>query len=453
MTRTFFLLKTDNYIEELSVMYGVLSVLTDNGIKARLSHQASAFVLTSEDFEPNDLIVIPSENEIDFDCIATTKMTFRADYLGVYQKMFGDDLMGESGYFSEPKNLSDMFLYLETQDEAYLQKKRHGYPDQGQTFYGSIYGVKGQRGTMKTATNDKIPAPIKFWSTLGFARATSALTINGNIELTWLPIPSKLGITEVVRYEAYALRTDEDGRTYLPAYARADSDQIGYAQQILKMQKWMQIGEMQEEFDGIIFAKSYPAGQRSINGDVEFFKVLPLSEQVVSFLLMLLDMRQTSFELKKTIATLIISRQEADLTAFIHALAKDKNGRVDRSYSKELCQMFNQYEIFTNEGVVLYGKALRYMMFDSKGYDVQVALMNVTSPEELTAALTLLSVKHERMNKGRKPLSIAELGSVMELVQGDRKLAKNVADMILLHSTSYTVTLKKDTEEKIEQLV
>lgn len=452
MARTYFLLKTDNYIEELSVMYGILSVLTDNGIDARLSHHPSAFVLTSEEFDPNHLIVIPSENEVDFDCIATTKMTFQRDYMGVYKKMFGDDLTGETGYFSNPKNLSDMFRYLETQDDTYIQKTRHGYPDQNQTFYGSIYGVKGQRGTMKSATNNKIPAPIKFWSTLGFARATSALTINGNIELTWIPVPSRLGITEVVRYEAYPLRTDDDGRTYLPAYTRADSDQIGFAQQILKMQKWMHIGGMDKEFDGIVFAKSYPAGQRSINGNVEFFKVLPLSEKVVSFLSLMLDMRTTSFEIKKTIAMLITCRQDSDFTAFIHALATDKNGRMDRSYLKELCQMFNQHEIFTNEGIALYGKALRHMMFDSKGYDVQVALMSVNSPEELTAALTLLSMKYERMNKGRKPLSVAELGSVMALVQGDHKIAKNVADMILLHSTSYTVTLKKETEEKIEQL-
>lgn len=459
MTRTMFLLKTEDYIEKLSVMYGVLSVLTDNGVSAKLTNEKSAFVIRSEDFNPEDLIVIPNEVEVDYSLMGSTKMMKQVDYDRILKKMFGEDLDGHDGYFSQPEHLVDMIAYLETQDESYIAKDRHGIPEQSQTFYGSVYGVKGQRGTSKTATNEKIPAPIKFWSTLGFMRATSAITINENIELTWIPIPSQMGVSEVVRYQAFDFRENKEGNPYLPGNMRADSDQIGFAYQFLKMQDWLGNGRTKEEFEGIIYVQTYPAGHSSLNGRVDFFRLLPLSSELIEDLLNKLSpWSNTPYDVKRAVADLVLNRQGSDLTQFIHMLVKNKpkrlKGNIYISHAEELSKMFNQYEIFKNEGVNLFGRALGFMMYDSKGYDVQVALMNVTTAEELTSALALLNMKYERMNSGRKAINLTDLGSLMELVQDNNKVAKNVADMILLRSTSFLDKLKKaeiDTKETVEQ--
>lgn len=446
--KTYFFLKRNREIFELSVMYGLLSIFNDNDIPCKLINKKSAWIIeVYEEFNPEELLVVPSQSDVDIDYAPVTKMTSKRDYETLVSMAFGEEGDGLSGYFSQNEHILEMLRYFETGNEKYLEVKKHGMKNE--TFFGTVYGVKGLRGTSPRGSNNKVCLPLKCLSYLGFTRASSVITISDKLELSWLPVPSEKGVKEVVRLSLFQYVDKETGEMKSLKQLREDSLGMGQAKIMLTLQKKLMQGDNLHEFKGVLYIKTVPAGHRSLNDKDELYEFLPFGMETINVFLSVLSSRQ-SFALRRVFGDFVVYRNLDTFRDFIHTLSKEPNWEISQTVAKELSTMYNQYEILKNPGVEAFGRTLSSLLYYKKGYKAQVDLMGVTTPQELTTALSSMNVMYHRSNQSYKATTVEDLMNVMELVQDDSAMARNVRDMILLRATSFVPKKNNDENTEVE---
>lgn len=427
--------KENNDLFDLSIAYGLLSILEENFIYGKLKNHKSAFVVECEEFDIEDTEFFVDRSSID-DNVEFGKMMNSTNKKIYLSQLFGDengegkllttDLIRDSlSYYSQRKTIEDM-------DKNHVKDASHA-------FIGNPYSVKGQRKSVKSATGQKGPLFEVLLSKLGFIRATSFVSVNGEKFLTWLPLPSSEGIEEIRRFDFLPPEPNEDGELKRKRYTSSKAITISLAQILLSTQYQMTIDNIKDGYDGLIVVETSDAGNSFMNGFNYILEWTTFSSSNLLKNRKILNI-DSNISINIPFSNWITSRREEYFSSYIKELNKE-NKSISYEESKESARMASIAELYNNEGVKILGRRLYQLQRNKKGYNVLNSMMSVTNQSELMSAVSLLSVEYNK----KQGYALWDEKQQEEFLNSLGEFSgKEVASAILLHSATRKEVKKEE---------
>ena len=434
------IVKQHNAVMDISIAYGLLSILNENDIAARLMNYPSAYIIEAEDFDAADLSLFKNaaDESAAFNC-----MVSNADRLNLLKTLFGED--DEPGYLEADGMMGVIFSYYETLNEEILKEAK--MKDTTMTFVGSAFDAKGQRKYGRPG-NRKVTMMERYVSSLGYLRATSFVTINQNDEYTWLPIPSRAGVTHVQKLDFATYVDKETGEVKTLRLVRSNSTLTGLAHILLNIQYTLMQQNMLEQFDGVLTINTLAAGNRGLNGKVIPFAWLPVSEPILAHIRMNIigNMQDKAFDRKHALANIVVQRTRQTLHNYA-AIMNKENKNHDRNEMEELTHMVGLHDLYANEGVITLGSRLSQLMSKKKGYEIQVGLMQVTHKHQLLRVISKLGHIYNRTT-GYNLWDNNDSSAFLSVVDAGAYTAEDIASAILLNANTWRERKKEEMPEK-----
>lgn len=434
------IVKDQNDVMDVSIAYGLLSILRENGVQAILKHYPAAYIIEAEDYDAStfELYQNAADENARFNC-----MVSNADRLTLLKKLFGKD--DNPGTLEKDGRMNALFSYFETLNEDIW--KEYGLKNTNMTYVGSGFDTKGQRGHGVPRTRN-VPELIRYTAALGYLRASSFLTINDNDEYSWLPIPSQQGVTDIVQMDIGTKVDAETGEMKRITYLSENSVLTGLAHVLLKLQSTLMKENMLERYDGVITLQTLKAGQRGLNGKIEQFTWLPLNEQVIHNWLKRMSFRGSDkqYDWKHALSCFIVFRNKEDFGQYTRIAAKEQKRHLHKE-AEDCMNMIGLTELYENQGIKTAGKRLNQLLYRKKGYEVQATLMNATTKNEVMRGITLMAHIYKR-TMGYSFWEEADVNAMMKTIDNPLYQGTDIASAILLASNTWKKEELTETEEE-----
>lgn len=427
--------RTSNQIEDISIAYGLCSILEYNCIDYILTDRKSVYLIETEDFDVEELIVE------ELDAKEYSNYVCSLSNLGELTK----DLVSLNSFLKE--NLTNIFKYYEGDKSiSFDTTKAKGI---GNTFYT----LSKSRDNIKPL---KIPMINRQLSTLGWIKSCSYCLTKEGKETTSILLPTKTN--QIVRPYIFTYIDKETGKLHIKKNLNKTTNIVANALEYLQTLKGLK--KLPEtEYKEIVFTRVTKSGNKPLPNKTEIIKNQELSIELIDELLRVIDRYKADEEIKTDCSMFALNIKTYNyFSKLIRTLSKNnklgtnqdkiKNVRLNEEVKGEILNMYDEKikRIYNNESIKKLGNyGLKKLLKDNigEGFIVQNRLYSATNSRIILECIRrLLNAFKKQYNKVL--LNNEELTEIINML--DDKDSRIIADVILAESCVFTKMNKEEIE-------
>jgi hypothetical protein len=434
--KRFKVLKVENEIMELFIAYGLCRILEDSFIPWTLTNKPSYFLIeTEKDFNYRDLVLEEITEE--------DRWNLPSIYTGV-EGLRRIEKLNE--FFNSEENMEKIFSFYEDVQNAMDEKRESkiwgGKPDkEGTTYSGTVYYTKGMRGKLSPGSHH-VSAFRNQLAFLGFL--STATYVATDYEVNAVLIPKQ---TRELRFPfVFLTRDKETGEEKRKTRFGKQPITIVNARLYVESLKKLKTESMLDAYDSILFMKLSPTGNKPMPDKTNTVPLIHASTELYDEWLKWLEWSIFPDEFKYALSAWLLGQT---VHAFIQCLKVASKNKI--RFKKERLEEWVQLqpekvqEIFKHNSIKELGRGLGRLVYDGKGFPMQVALLNCQTVDVFVKSVRdiLLAYKKEY---NYLLLTDKQLEELMELVSVYGDDIHIISNAIVAYGS--TIFEKKTSQEK-----
>ena len=395
--RTFKIRKENNPIYDVCLAYGLYFLLESGEVTATIRQYPAFYVVETEDFDTESFLetYILDENLRAYN-LQTNKMCKLSERNGMLEALFEEG----AGFFQNKENVRNGLAYFETLDEKFLK----AFQKRAMSYVGSPFHVKGKRQSDAAPSSERVETLFRYLSAFGYMQMTSFTNVGNNArDITWIPIPSRKGATDVEPFDVFHYTDNETGESKLSHFLGEASALIGTGRILLKIQEYLNASNISEEYDGIYLIETLPAGQRALNDKITFHEPFTFGENATRYFKNKLNFSDTNYDLKRATAFLLLQPNRENLRSWVHISSKlvsssnvKRNDWVSTETIKEIITVVEKnnrayQDIFEAKSIQKFGNTLHTLLYNRRGFEIQAILLSAHTKRDILKAYSLLN--------------------------------------------------------------
>ena len=435
--------RTSNQIEDICIAYGLCGILEYNCIDYILTDRKSVYLIETEDFDIEELIVE------ELDANEYSNYICSLSNLGELTK----DLVSLNSFLKD--NLINIFKYYEG-DKSISFGKDVTAKGIGNTFYT----LSKSRDNIKSL---KIPMVNRQLSTLGWIKSCSYCSTKEGKETTSILLPTKTN--QIVRPYIFTYIDKKTGELRIGKSQDNKTSIVANALEYLETLKGLKKFS-ETEYKEIIFTRVAKGNKKPLPNKTEIIRNQELSIELIDELLRVTDRYNADEEIKTDCSMFALNIKTYNyFSKLIRTLSKNnklgtnqdkiKNIRLNEEIKGEILSMYDEKikRIYNNESIKKLGNyGLKSLLRDNngEGFIVQNRLYSATNSRVLLECIRrLLHAFKKQYDKVL--LNNEELTEIINML--DDKDSRIIADVILAESCVFTKMNKEEieTEESEEE--
>ena len=427
--------RTSNQIEDICIAYGLCSILEYNCIDYILTDRKSVYLIETEDFDVEELIVE------ELDAKEYSNYVCSLSNLGELTK----DLVSLNSFLKD--NLINIFKYYEGDESiSFDTTKAKGI---GNTFYT----LSKSRDSIKPL---KILMINRQLSTLGWIKSCSYCLTKEGKETTSILLPTETN--QIVRPYIFTYVDKETEEISIKKNLNKTTNIVANALEYLQTLKGLKKFP-ETEYKEIVFTRVTKSGNKPLPNKTEIVKNQELSIELIDELLRILNRYNADEEIKTDCSMFTLNiKTYSYFSKLIGTLSKNnklgtnqdkiKNVKLNEEVKGEILNMYDEKikRIYNNESIKKLGNyGLKSLLRDNngEGFIVQNRLYSATNSRIILECIRrLLNAFKKQYNKVL--LNNEELTEIINML--DDKDSRIIADVILAESCVFTKMNKEEIE-------
>lgn len=432
--KRFKVLKAENEVMELFIAYGLCHILEENLIPWTLTNKKSYFLIETEiDFNYRDLIFPEITEE--------ARRVLPSIHTGV-EGLKRIEKLNE--FFNSVDNMEKIFSFYEdvrnSMDEEREKMIWGKKPDKERTTYsGTLYYTKGMRGKLSPGSH-QISAFQNQLAFLGFISATNYIATDYEVNAVLIPKQTN----ELKK--PYKSSVDKETAEIKPIYFGKKPITILNALLYAKCLRMLKTESMLDAYDSVLFMKLAPTGNKPMPDKATIVPIIHAPIELCEQWEKWLESKAIPDELKYALSAWLLEQTVPAFIQFIKVASKNKI-----LFKKERIEEWIQLqpekvqEIFKHNSIKELGRGLGRLVYDGKGFPMQVALLNCQTVDVFVKTVRdiLLAYKKEY---NYLLLTDKQLEELMELVSVYGEDIHIISNAIVAYGS--TIFEKKTSQEK-----